>query len=170
MRIKEIIRTIMNSDYDGSGASCEFFEYGNIGIKTYSSEKIRDICFERQSAAADHMLAPKAFFKFTFKTKERVWYCYATELATVLTDEDDIFHVFDIEDYMATGNDTYIENALMTFKLDELIEIKEQIEFLVDKLAEETGLDYCDCHTGNFGRLSCGTLVIIDFDTLSCNG
>lgn len=131
-----------------NGVSCIFFPItSKWGIKTYTSRTTRDKTYDTQDMAADLGFGPEVGEKFDVNIDGEAVFCYITELAETLVNEEVM------EKYHNGNYELWDEIAK---------EYQNDIDDLDETMEEKMGWTNQDSHIGNYGFLR-GKLVVIDF-------
>lgn len=124
-----------------SGDRCEFIPITDkIGAKLYTSEELRDNCYDWQNEAFSVGLGPETFGKF--------------EIAL----DNPVYDMDGDEYHYQYGYLTEIAQLVEYYKIKSV-----QLNNLTDGL-KDIGFNFTDNHSGNMGLIG-GKLVCIDFDT-----
>ncbi len=135
----EEIKNMILSGHDSSGSECRFYSIGGIGIKTWYDEGTAVACFEKQRTIAQLGLAPQIYgevFESFDSDGDYIW-GYQTEIADIL-------------------GDNYESEKERRCYYDLIGEVEGKLT--------ANGWKDEDAHIYNYGVLSSGVIVCIDFD------
>jgi len=157
---------------EDDGMSCQFCEVEGVGLKLYTTKRLRTNCARAQKFLNAHKLAPAVYGTINLPVNHPLntynhRFGYFTELAIPLKT---IFHDIGWSQHSSQVRISFGLKNYQSFRRDFgdywfFAEFKE-----LENAMEKLGYIDEDVHHGNYGYLKNGTPVLIDMDRLQIDG